>query len=181
MVTSLAVLLLGFPVFAQDNVNPQAAAILDFEKRIDDYVNLTKRLSKGIPVNEPTDQPHLILERQHELARKLREARKDVKQGAIFTPDIAKEFRRLLGIAMAAQKNNADIQKSLARAEPVRLLVRINEPYPPEVPLQSTPPTILLNLPRLPQQLEYRIAGHALVLRDTVANLVVDLIPDAIP
>jgi hypothetical protein len=181
MVTSLAVLLLGFSVLAQDNVNPQAAAIVDFEKRIDDYLSLTKRLSKGNPVNEPTDQPHLILERQHELARKIREARNDVKQGAIFTPEIAKEFRRLLGIAMAAQKNNADIQKSLARAEPVRLVMRVNEPYPPEVPLQSMPATILMNLPRLPQQLEYRIAGHALVLRDTAANLVVDLIPDAIP
>jgi hypothetical protein len=47
--------------------------------------------------------------------------------------------------------------------------------------LQSTPPTILMNLPRLPPELEYRINGRALVLRDTNANLVVDLIPDAIP
>jgi hypothetical protein len=38
-----------------------------------------------------------------------------------------------------------------------------------------------MNLPRLPPELEYRIAGHALVLRDAVANLVVDLMPDAIP
>ena len=51
---------------------------------------------------------------------------------------------------------------------------------PPNIPLQSTPPTILLNLPRLPPELEYRIVGRTLVLRDAVANIVVDLIPDAI-
>jgi hypothetical protein len=82
---------------------------------------------------------------------------------------------------MAAQKNNGDVKKSLARAEPVRLTLHVNDTYPAKIPLQSTPPTILLNLPRLPPELEYRIVGHALVLRDAVANVVVDLIPDAIP
>ncbi len=180
MLNSLIAAFTGVLAFAQQNVNPQTAALQDFEKRIDDYVNLEKRASKGIQVNKPTDQPHLILERQRQLMGRIREARRGAKQGAIFTPDISREFKRLLGIAMAGQ-NNSDIKKSLARAEPVRPAVRINEAYPTDVPLQSTPPTILLNLPRLPQELEYRIVGHALVLRDTSANLVVDLIPDAIP
>ena len=81
---------------------------------------------------------------------------------------------------MAGTKD-ADVKKSLARAEPVRLILHVNEAYPAHIPLQSTPPTILMNLPRLPAELEYRIVGHALVLRDAVANIVVDLIPDAIP
>jgi hypothetical protein len=180
VVASLSVFVLGLSALAQENVNPQAAIIQDFEKRVGDYVTLTKRLSKGIPVNKPTDEPHLILERQHEFARRIREARKGAKQGEIFTPEISKEFRRLLALAMAGQ-NSTDVKKSLARAEPVRPMLRINEPYPTDVPLQSTPPTILLNLPRLPQELEYRIAGNALVLRDVNANIVVDLIPNAIP
>jgi hypothetical protein len=178
VVTSLAAILLC--ALAQDNANPQTAALQDFEKRIEDYASLDKRLSKGTDVNKPTDEPHLILERQRDLAKKIREARSKAKQGDIFTPEIAKEFRRLVRVAMAGP-NAGDIQKSLAHAEPVRLPLRINEPYPAEVPLQSTPPTILMNLPRLPPELEYRINGHALALRDTGANLVVDLIPDAIP
>jgi len=80
-----------------------------------------------------------------------------------------------------ASKNDSDIKKSLARSEPVLVALRVNEMYPENVPLQSTPPTILLNLPRLPSDLEYLIDGHALVLHDISANLVVDLIPDAIP
>jgi hypothetical protein len=180
VVTLPAVLALGWFALAQDNVNPQITALQDFEKRMGDYVSLEKRLSKGMDVNKPTDEPHLILDRQRELARKLREARGKAQQGDIFTADISKEFRRLVGLAMGGP-NAADIQKSLAHAEPVRLPLRVNEAYPAEVPLQSTPPTILMNLPRLPPELEYRIDGHALVLRDTGANIVVDLIPDAIP
>ena len=90
------------------------------------------------------------------------------------------EFRRLLGLAMAG-KNDGDIEKSLARAEPVRVNLQVNDNYPSNVPLQSMPPTILLNLPRLPPELEYLINGHALVLHDTAANLIVDIIPDAVP
>jgi hypothetical protein len=180
VVTSLAVSLLGLSVLAQDGANRQATALQDFEKRVSDYMSLRKGLAKGILLTIPTDTPHLILDRQRELARKIRNARRDARQGAIFTVAISNEFRRLLGVARAG-RNDADIQKSLARAEPVRLALHVNETYPANVPLQSTPPTILMNLPRLPAELEYLIDGHALVLHDIGANIVVDLIPDAVP
>jgi hypothetical protein len=182
MVTPLAALLvsvLGTCAFSQNNVNPQTAALQEFEKRIADYVNMQKNLAKGISATKPTNEPQLIMERQHELARKIREARKGAQQGAIFSPEISKEFHHLLAIAMQGS-NNADIKKSLARSEPVRMSLHVNEAYPANIPLQSTPPTILMNLPRLPPELEYRFAGNALVLRDAVANIVVDLMPDAI-
>lgn len=173
-------LLIGSLVLAQNNATPQTAALQDFEKRIDDYVNLEKNLAKGVAPAKQTTEPQTILDRQGDLAKKIREARSKAKQGDIFSPEIAKEFRRLIGIAMAG-RNDSDIKKSLERSEPVRLVLHVNEAYPAHIPLQSTPPTILMNLPRLPPELEYRIAGHALVLRDAMANLVVDLMPDAIP
>ena len=49
------------------------------------------------------------------------------------------------------------------------------------MPLQSTPPSLLLNLPVLPKGIEYRVVDHALLLRDTEANIVVDYIPDVFP
>lgn len=167
-------------MFAQDRVNPHGLILEDFEKRVADYVNLHKNLAKGLPSSKPTEEPQKILNRQDEFARKIREARRHASQGDIFTPAISTEFRRLIGIAQEG-KNGADIKKSLARAEPVRLSLHVNDAYPPHIPLQSTPPTILMNLPRLPAELEYRIVGKALVLRDTSANIVVDLIPDALP
>jgi hypothetical protein len=161
-------------------VNPQTAALQDFEKRIEDYMNLEKNLSKGLSTTKQTTEPQAILDRQSELAHKIRDARSQAKPGDIFTPEISREFRRLLALAMAGQ-NDSHIKKSLERAEPVHLIVHVNEAYPANIPLQSTPPSILMNLPRLPPELEYRIIGRALTLRDAVANLVVDLMPDAIP
>jgi hypothetical protein len=57
----------------------------------------------------------------------------------------------------------------------------VNQPYPSGIPLQTTPPSLLLNLPNLPKGYEYRFVGHNLVLFDVEANLIVDLIPDTIP
>ncbi|MBV9622432.1 MAG: hypothetical protein JOZ14_00460 [Acidobacteria bacterium] len=59
--------------------------------------------------------------------------------------------------------------------------LQINESYPERVPLQSTPPTLLLNLPSLPDGLEYRILDRELVVRDRDANIVVDYVPNALP
>jgi hypothetical protein len=59
--------------------------------------------------------------------------------------------------------------------QPCRL--HVNATYPVKVPLQSTPPTLLLDLSQLPSEVEYRIVGRDLVLRDVGANLVVDFNP----
>jgi hypothetical protein len=181
MLMSLAALLVGSCLLAQTGiVDPQAVALQDFEKRMNDYMSLHKSLSKGLAPTKQTTEPQTIIDRQGELAQKIRDARSKAQQGAIFTPEISKEFRRLIGLARKGE-NDAHIKKSLERAEPVKLTLHVNDAYPANIPLQSTPPTILLNLPRLPPELEYRIVGHALVLRDAVANIIVDLIPDAIP
>jgi hypothetical protein len=177
---SLAVLFLGLCVIAQDDANPQTTSLKEFEKRVSDYVSFERNLAKGLAPAKQTTEPHTIIDRQNELARKIREARSQAQQGAIFSPEISKEFHRLIGLAMAG-KRDGEVRKSLARAEPVRLTLHVNDSYPAKVPLQSTPPTILMNLPRLPPELEYRINGQTLVLRDTAANIVVDLMPDAIP
>ncbi|HKT11053.1 MAG TPA: hypothetical protein VJW77_04430 [Terriglobia bacterium] len=47
-------------------------------------------------------------------------------------------------------------------------------------PVETTPPSLLLNLPKLPAELEYRVVQHDLVLHDVKANLVVDYVPGAI-
>lgn len=68
------------------------------------------------------------------------------------------------------------IHASLRHAEPVQVKVHVNDSYPEHIPLQSTPPSLLANLPLLPPQIEYRFAGMDLILLDVRANLVVDLL-----
>lgn len=162
-------------------VNPDAALIQDFQARVKDYVKLQKQEEAGLHALKPTASPEAIAHHEHELAERIRRVRHGVPQGSIFTPQIAAEFRRL--IAMAMQGTNAGhVDQSLEHAEPEKLPLRIGERYPvPGVPLQSTPPTLLLNLPPLPPELDYRVIGRALVLRDAKANLIVDFAPNMVP
>ncbi|HEY3157777.1 MAG TPA: hypothetical protein VGJ78_02355 [Vicinamibacterales bacterium] len=60
------------------------------------------------------------------------------------------------------------------------VVLKINAIYPPDTPLPSTPPQVLMNLPKLPDQLEYRIVGKNLIMRDVEANIIVDFVPNAI-
>jgi hypothetical protein len=127
-----------------------------------------------------TDSAAAILNGQHRLAATIRQKRQGVVQGNIFTPEISQEFHRLAGTATHGPAAGR-VKKSLQRAEPVKLRLRVSDTYPQHIPLQSVPPTLLQTLPTLPPELEYRVVGHALVLRDMGANLIVDFIPDLIP
>jgi hypothetical protein len=52
--------------------------------------------------------------------------------------------------------------------------LKVNARYPADAPLPTVPPNLLANLPQLPEDLEYRIIGRDLILRDVHANLIVD-------
>ena len=116
-----------------------------------------------------------ISEREQQLAQRIRTLRPDAKHGSVFTPPISSEFRRLATLS-AQGSSGKHIETSLARSEPVQLAIHVNAAYPTSAPLQSTPPTLLQNLPPLPKELEYRLVGNRLVLRDIEANLIVDYI-----
>jgi hypothetical protein len=171
----------GQELLAQDKVNPGSAAVADFEHRVADYVKLHKTIRSRIHGLKPTNSPEEIARHEERLAHDIREARHGAVQGNIFTPEITAEFRRLIGLTMQGQEAGR-IRESLKRAEPVRLPeIHIDRRYPEALPLQSTPPSLLLNLPQLPPELDYRVVGKALILRDVEANLIVDYIPNAVP
>jgi hypothetical protein len=74
------------------------------------------------------------------------------------------------------------VRASLRHAEPLpNVRLQVNARYPRNLPLQSTPPTLLMNLPTLPKELQYRIVGSTLVLYDMSSGLIVDFIPGAVP
>lgn len=166
--------------FAQQRAKESILLIQDFENRVAEYVKLHKTAGSGMPALKPADSGSVIANHEHALADKIREARPAAKQGDIFTPGVVMEFRRLIRTAMQGSEA-VHVRQSLHRAEPVVLRLRVNDAYPASVPLQSTPPSLLLNLPHLPKELEYHIVGHNLILLDVEANLVVDFIDNAVP
>jgi hypothetical protein len=180
MVGAMTVATMATLAIADTRVNADALIVQEFSKRIVDYEQMVKALDQTLPRLKVTGSQLSIEVHQHALAEAIREARKTAKPGDIFTPQISAEFRRLTGLAMQGA-DAARIRKSLQDSEPVQFQLKVNDAYPSGVPQQSTPPSLLMNLPPLPSSLQYRLLGSTLILLDSNSNLVVDLMRNALP
>jgi hypothetical protein len=171
----------GFVLGQAQPVNQDSLLVVEFQHRVDDYMKIHKQALAEIRPLKPTDSPEEIAEHRRRLAHKIREARRHVQQGDIFTPQVSRLFRKIVATSFHAP-GAAQIRASLRRADPVPpMRLRVNARYPKGLPLQSTPPSFLTDLPRLPQGLQYRIVGRDLVLLDVDAALIVDYLPQALP
>lgn len=174
---ALVLLAMGLCVAFAD-ASRDDATVKDFEARVTKYLEARKKEAGSAP--RSTNSSEKLTGIQQERAAKVQQNLPSA-QGDIFSKEITEYMRRQISATLSGPEG-AKVRASLRHAEPLRgLKLRVNEVYPEGVPLQSTPPTLLLNLPPLPKDLEYRIVGRTLVLHDTVPNLVVDFIPDAIP
>jgi hypothetical protein len=165
----------------QEKVNPDAAVLQDFSRRIDAYMKLRGKADNGAPPMKETADPAKIKEAQAELAKRVRQARATARHGDIFTPDVQKLFRRLMYPEMKGP-DGAEIKETIKDDAPPAGAIpfKVNASYPEKQPLPTVPPDLLGRLPKLPEQLEYRIIGKHLILRDVDANLILDYLPNAI-
>jgi hypothetical protein len=152
-----------------------------FLDRVGTYATLHKSIESTLPAVKSTDLPEMITAHQLALARKIREARPSAKRGEIFTEHATRAFRITIREEFQGpQGRNA--RTTIRQGAPLtKLHLQVNEPYPDGVPFTTVPPTLLLRLPKLPDQVAYRIVGRDLILLDVAANLVVDEIPEVIP
>lgn len=156
-----------------------AAIVKDFQSRVTKYMDLRRKEAGKSP--KPTTSTDKLADSREQIAGSIRVVRAAARQGEIFAPPIARYFRRRIAATLAGPQGKA-IRASLRHAEPLRgVSLKVNERYPAGAPLQSTPPSLLLNLPELPKELEYRIVGSDLVLLDTAPNIIVDFIPNVFP
>jgi hypothetical protein len=161
-------------------VNQDSLVFKDFDDRVAAYEKLLKRTEAEAPLPKQTGSASKIQSHRAEIRPKVRAARGTQAQGEIFTPEIGCVFRKLLAGTLSGPEGER-IRASLHDTEAVNVVLKVNQPYPENVPVPTTPPSLLLNLPKLPKELEYRIVGRTLVLRDIASNLVVDFLPDALP
>jgi len=147
----------------------------DFSERVSNYVELRTSLEKGLPVLTVTDDPGEIWRAQRALAKAIRVARAGARQGDIFTSTISAELRDVLLV-----ETNPATMAIIMDENPGDLSRRINRAYPTGQPFASMPAGMLAVLPRLPDGLQYRFLGRALILIDTRTNLILDRMPCAI-
>ena len=162
-------------------LNEEARDLKTFTDRVQAYVKMQKSLEASLPTLKPTMDAAQIVEHQHALARKIADARRDARQGDIFTPEVTERFRKIIRRAFHGPEGRL-MRQTIRPDSPFKVIVlHVNDVYPEDVPLITTPPTLLLELPELPPELAYRIVGRDLTLKDVKASLIVDLIPKAIP
>lgn len=152
----------------------------EFLDKVNKYNSLRNSLRGGIPALGKKATAEELQKHQEALAAKVEAARKDAKQGEIFTPDSQKAFRQVISRAHSG-KRAKKIDRTIVQGEPVKLELYVNKPYPEKVPATTVPPTLLQHFPKLPKKIEYRIVGDDLVLEDTESRLVIDIFQDAFP
>lgn len=159
-----------------------AAGFQEFLDRVQDYVKLHKSVEATLPpLKSKEELPEMITAHQQALARKIREARPNAKPHDIFKDGSREAFRRAIrGTFQGPESDHA--LATVRQGDPVKeVRLRVNQVYPDGVPHTTVPPTLLQKLPKLPDELEYRIVGRDLILLDVRANMVVDLLREMLP
>lgn len=157
----------------------------DFGKRLDDYVALRNKLADSVGPLGPNMSQNEIAARSTKLANAIVAARQGAKPGDIFTPEVAAIMATLIRQEYSRRprrilETRGDAQEELKDEHP-DFLPQINQIYPTGAPLATFPATLLPLLPALPKEIEYRIVRTYLLLRDIEANVIVDVMPNAVP
>ena len=156
-----------------------ATAIVEFTRALHAYANLHRTVAAAMPPEEMCADPEEIQQRVERLAEALRTERGAARAGDVFRPAIASLFQRRLtdAIRQSAQRDEALV---LQQAPEDAALPEVNE-APPWIAGHAMTAAILASLTPLPPELEYRFVYRDLVLLDVGANLIVDILENALP
>lgn len=168
----------------------------EFNEEIQQYVRLRQKAVSVVPPLPPDATAEQIATRQRAFTRVIVEYRRKAKQGEIFKPEIETAFRRvfkevfdgpegpaIMNEIKAGNPRMEGVPKPANPTQEVRKTVQlgVNAVYPDDAPFSSVPPSLLLKVPVLPDQVRYRFIGRALIVRDTEANVILDFIRDIVP
>jgi hypothetical protein len=171
-----------------------ARGLTEFANKVQAYVALHQKVEAALPRLPERTDPATVTAHQKALAEAIRKSGPRPGQGHVFVPDIQPFFKRLLASELKGP-GSAETRKKVGEGnpEPAQGLPKDRDvkgedvslvpytTYPPNAPVSTVPPPVLLRMPQLPKELEYRFVGKSLVLIDTVANVIVDFIPQAVP
>jgi hypothetical protein len=151
----------------------------DFFDHVRAYMKIHEAAEARVPSLKETSDPKQVSGREKALADEIRVERAGAHQGDVFSSSAARGIGLIVAEDFTARPLR--IQKAILVEVPVKVPPAINTDYPTTLPLATVPPSLLLKLPTLPEELEYRFLGRHLILRDIKANLIVDFIPDVVP
>ncbi len=168
------------PTWAQQPA--ETAAVERFHIAVNKYVSLHRQFERYLPPPIDFTDPREAERSMRAMAEALRRARRFVGEGNIFLGEIAISIRGAL--ASAVRNADPECQRALGDVLAVPQLSvwseTVNDAFPWAMS-RMLPTCIEDALPVFPVELQYRIVGPDLVLIDLHANLIVDILRDALP
>lgn len=159
-------------------------ALQHFERAVQAYAALHRGVERTVAPLDISSDARTIHRAVEEMASAMRTARPSARAGDIFNADASALLRDRMGSAMRERGCEpaailaAMVDDDEAPPNPVRAVVNGRFPWAQG---SYMPPCLLQVLPSLPAELEYRLSQRDLVLVDTHAGLVVDILTDALP
>jgi hypothetical protein len=164
----------------QTPVNADAAAIADFTKRVNVYAAFATKVDATIREPSSDSRPEAFLDHQRALAKLIQKSRASAKPGDLCPKAMRAVIRRLIASVFRAP-GGVQVKRSILDENPGNMVLTINSEYPDNAPFATVPPQILQGLPKLPDVLEYRFIGKRLLLIDSHARIVADIIERVFP
>lgn len=164
----------------QATVSADEKAFAQFEAAIADYMKLRQRLRNEITGPVAGSTAIELTRASDSLAAAIQRARAGARVGNIFAVPITVAFKHRVD-EVVRQDNLAPLLAIIDDEPPTIKTPAIHLRFPAASQMATMPPTLLAALPELPKELEYRIVGEYLVLRDVDAALILDYIPAAVP
>lgn len=151
-----------------------------FEQRIGGYAALRQRAAASLPPLAPSDDVQWIEQQRADLAAAIIAARPNARQGNIFTSSVASAFRGIIRESLDGVDVAATLRDLHEECEtPIGYRPQVNARYPSWA-THEMPVVLLHALPALPKGLVYRLIDLNLVIWDVDADLIVDVLPDAL-
>jgi hypothetical protein len=162
-------------------VSPADKAAIDaFEKQVKDYIALRNKVRENVPKLSKDSTPEQIHAYRTALELSLRNARPHAKRGEFFQPATADFIRRTLKTEFQGQ-DRKELREQIFETETQGVVLRVNYPYAQSAELSEMPATLLSKLPQLPKELRYRFVGRNMLLVDRESDVIIDIMPDALP
>jgi hypothetical protein len=167
------------PKKSENPSDANAAIIKEFVRRVNDYAALHKKLEATLPPLPKQTDPKIIDQHERALATLIQDARKGAKQGDIFSGQMQALVRRLLAPIFAGAEGAHVRAEIMDNEDKGDVTLTPSARYPDVIPVSTVPPQVLQNLPKLPEDMEYRFVRQNLILFDPHAHIIPDWVPQA--
>jgi hypothetical protein len=175
---------------AHDVAKLDAEALDLMEDAVEDYVKkVHKPAEKQVGALPDKATAEQIDAHRRALAQAIRALRPQAKQGDLIPPAAQPVVKRVIADELAGRAGAPARKEILSGNPPVdpdrddRMAVRlaVNADYPAAAALSTVPPSVVLMLPVLKKEVEYRFVNRDLVLLDVQANVILDFLRAAAP